>query len=126
MINTLECLSNEIILLIFSEIRWFEMIESFWSLNTRFNSLICLKFLINSNEIVISERCVSFNHEKVLRFVNLKKLILTECYFTLRLIENLSLLIQYQLDELILTFDKDIFKSHELLITARTIRINQG
>ncbi|CAF1560315.1 unnamed protein product [Rotaria sordida] len=101
------------------------MIESFWSLNKRFNSFICFKFSINSNGIVISKRCLSFNHEKVLRFVNLKKLILTECYFTLRLIENLSLLIQYQLDEFILTFDKDIFKSFQLEKTSRIIRFNQ-
>ncbi|CAF4123428.1 unnamed protein product, partial [Rotaria sp. Silwood1] len=61
MINTLESLSNEIILLIFSEIRWFEMIESFWTLNKRFHSLICSKLSIDYNGIIISKRCLSFN-----------------------------------------------------------------
>ncbi|CAF1511904.1 unnamed protein product [Rotaria sordida] len=126
MINTFENLSNEIILLIFSEIKWFEMIESFWSLNKRFNSLIYFKFSINRNEIIINKRCLSFNYKKILRFVNLKKLILNECYLTLRLIENLSLLIEYQLDELILTFDDDIFKSCLLEKTPRMFRYDQG
>ncbi|CAF0880525.1 unnamed protein product [Rotaria sordida] len=125
MINTFENLSNEIILLIFSEIKWFEMIESFWSLNKRFNSLIYFKFSINRNEIIINKRCLSFNYKKILRFVNLKKLILNECYLTLRLIENLSLLIEYQLDELILTFDDDIFKSCLLEKTPRMFRYDQ-
>ncbi|CAF4544719.1 unnamed protein product [Rotaria socialis] len=71
-LSRLENLPDEILLVTLSHIRWFKMIESFWSLNQR--------------------------------------LILTQCYFTERLIENLSLLIQYQLNELILTFDKDIIQ----------------
>ncbi|CAF4240855.1 unnamed protein product, partial [Rotaria sordida] len=39
MINTLESLANEILLNILSNLTWFEMIESFWSINKRFNSL---------------------------------------------------------------------------------------
>jgi hypothetical protein len=151
MITTLENLPNEILLGILSNIKWFEMIESFWSLNQRFNSLICLKISMNKNQINITKRSVSFNrchsiilsricnlssffacvqsinidgtnsnccdvisqwifHENILRFVNLKRLVLTECYVTETLIYNLSLLIQDQLDELILKFDKDIFQ----------------
>ena len=47
MINTLESLANEILLNILSYLTWFEMIESFWSINKRFNSLICSIFSIN-------------------------------------------------------------------------------
>ncbi|CAM4989521.1 unnamed protein product, partial [Rotaria socialis] len=128
MLSRLENLPDEILLMILSHIRWFELIESFWSLNQRFNALIHLKFSLNKNQIVISHRDVSFNrchmiitssmynlsslfariesididghysnccniisewifHEKNIRFINLKRLILTQCYFTERLIE---------------------------------------
>ncbi|CAF4793033.1 unnamed protein product, partial [Rotaria sp. Silwood2] len=46
----------------------------------------------------------------LIRFINLKSLILTRCYLSEILINNLSLLVQYQLDELILTIDEDSFK----------------
>jgi hypothetical protein len=151
MITTLENLPNEILMDVLSNMKWFEMIESFWSLNQRFNSLICLKISMNKNQIHITKRSVSFNrchsiilsricnlssffacvqsiningtdsnccdvisqwifHNNILRFINLKRLTLTECCLTEILIYNLSLLIQNQLDELILKFDKDIFK----------------
>ncbi|CAF4413628.1 unnamed protein product [Rotaria sp. Silwood2] len=51
--------------------------------------------------------------ENLIRFVNLKSLILTRCYLSETLINNLSLLVQYQLDELILTIDKDSSKMFE-------------
>jgi hypothetical protein len=62
-------------------------------------------------------KSVFFNHmsewifqEKIIRFVNLKSLILTRCYLSEVLINNLSLLVQYQLDELKLIIDKDTFE----------------
>ncbi|CAF4024021.1 unnamed protein product [Rotaria sp. Silwood1] len=48
--------------------------------------------------------------EKLIRFVNLKSIILSRYYLTETLINNLSLLVQYQLDELILKIDKDTFE----------------
>ena len=154
MTTTLESLPNEILLIILSNIRWFELIESFWSLNKRFNSLINSKLSINfernKNGILIGEGGLSYNqcqsillpiisnssisadiqrihidgthlnssyfitewifHEKVIRFVNLKTLILTQCDLSEILITHLSLLIEYQLEELILMFDEDIFE----------------
>ncbi|CAF4147980.1 unnamed protein product [Rotaria sordida] len=151
MINTLESLANEILLNILSNLTWFEMIESFWSINKRFNSLVCSIFSINygrnKSGIIISETDLSLNkyqsilfsiisnstlsisiqriyidgaksvffdrisewifQENLICFINLKSLILTRCYLSEILINNLSLLVQYQLDELILTIDED-------------------
>ncbi|CAF3442313.1 unnamed protein product, partial [Rotaria sp. Silwood2] len=65
MINKFENLSNEILLLILSNLTWFEMIESFWLLNQRFNSLICSTFSMNydgnKNGIRINETGLSLN-----------------------------------------------------------------
>ncbi|CAF4281252.1 unnamed protein product, partial [Rotaria sp. Silwood2] len=61
MLNRLENLSNEILLIILSKLTSFEIIESFWSLNKRFNSLIYSTFSINSNEIQINEIGLSIN-----------------------------------------------------------------
>ncbi|CAF4884543.1 unnamed protein product [Rotaria sp. Silwood1] len=125
MLNRLENLANEILLMILNHIRWFEMIESFWSLNKRFNDIIYLKLSMTKNGIVISEKCLSFNHSKILRFVKLKKLILKKCYLTKKLIEHLLFLIEYQLDELIFTVDKDIFKLTHYEKMSRIIRHNE-
>ncbi|CAF3284294.1 unnamed protein product [Rotaria sp. Silwood2] len=166
MIHRLEILPNEIFVIILSYITWFEMIESFGSLNKRFNNLIYLKFSMNKNGIVISKRCLSFNrchsiitskinnissvfdcikwihidgtnsnccdiishwifHSKIVRFINLKKLILTKCYLTEKLIENLSLLIQYQLNALVLSFDQDMFESNNSQRMSRITCFNQ-
>ncbi|CAF0950067.1 unnamed protein product [Adineta steineri] len=165
MIGKLENLPNEILLMIFSNIKWFEMIESFWSLNQQFNSLIGFK-ISGDNGINISEECLYFNKYykilsstlfnslscipyikwiridgrnssccdiisqwifdgNILRFINLKKLILIECYVIEKLIENLSLLIEHQLDELILRFDKDIFKISHHERSSGIIACNQ-
>ncbi|CAF2675635.1 unnamed protein product [Rotaria sp. Silwood2] len=157
MINTLENLANEILLNILSNLAWFEMIESFWGINKRFNSLICLVFSMNNDGnhsgIIISEIDLSLNkyqsilcsinsystlsasikrihidgaksiffdiisewifQENLIRFVNLKSLILTRCCLSEILINNVSLLVQYQLDELILTIDKDFSEMFE-------------
>ncbi|CAF1266246.1 unnamed protein product [Rotaria sordida] len=64
-------------------------------------------------------------HSKILRFINLKKVILRKCYLTENLIENLSLLIEYQLNELVLTFDNDVFKSYQCQRLLRIIRHKQ-
>ncbi|CAF5159010.1 unnamed protein product, partial [Rotaria sp. Silwood1] len=142
MINTLESLANEILLNILSNLTWFEMIQSFWSINKRFNSLVCSIFSINygrnKSGIIISETDLSLNkyqsillsiisnsnlsisiqriyidgaksvffdliskwifQENLIYFINLKSLILTRCYLSEILINNLSLLVQYQLD----------------------------
>ncbi|CAF4155082.1 unnamed protein product, partial [Rotaria sp. Silwood2] len=71
--------------------------------------------------LLVKDVYLSIN-EKILRFINLKKLILTKCYFTERLIENLWSLVQYQLNELILTIDKDTF---ERKIRSGVIRCGQ-
>lgn len=63
---------------------------------------------------------------KILNFINLKKLILRKCYLTEKFLENLSLLIQYQLDELILTFDEDIFELFHYGKVSQRIPLNQG
>ena len=47
----------------------------------------------------------------MLRFPSLKSLVLTRCFLSGPLIENLSLLIENQLDELTLTFDEDAFRA---------------
>ncbi|CAF1447353.1 unnamed protein product [Rotaria sordida] len=166
MLNRLENLPNEVLLLILKYIRWFEMIESFWSLNKRFNDLIYVKLSMTNYGIVISEKCFSFNkchsimtsnisdfssflasikwiyvdgtnsnccdiisewifHSKILRFVNLKKIILKKCYLTIKLIENLSFLIQYQLDVFIFAFDTDIFELIDYERRSRIIRHNE-
>lgn len=41
MITTMETLPNEVLLRILSRLSWFERITSFWSMNNRFNSLVC-------------------------------------------------------------------------------------
>jgi hypothetical protein len=50
-----------------------------------------------------------FNDKNILRFPHLKSLILTRCGSIEPVIQSLVYLIKYQLDELILTFDKHIF-----------------
>ncbi len=67
-----------------------------------------------------------FFNKNLIRFINFKSLILTQCYLSEILINNLSLLVQYQLDELILTIDKDsletFYYEYESCMNAR----NQG
>lgn len=47
--TTIETLSNEILLYIFSHVSWTDLLTSFWSLNIRFNALVCLTLSVNSN-----------------------------------------------------------------------------
>jgi hypothetical protein len=150
MINKFENQPNEILILIFSNLSWFEIIRSLWSINQRINSLICSIF--SMNKIVLTQpglshiecssillpiiskssclssaiRCIHFdeansnsseyihkwlfdNEKQILHFSNLKSLILTRCLLSEPLVKSLSLLVELQLDELRLTFDRDIF-----------------
>lgn len=65
MITTLEKLPNEILFVIFSNLSWIELLTSFWSLNKRFNSLICsiLSRIDNQSNsgLVIIEPGLSFD-----------------------------------------------------------------
>ena len=47
----METLPNEILLHIFSYLSWFDMLTSLWSLNIRFNSLVCSTLSINDNRL---------------------------------------------------------------------------
>ncbi|CAF1019430.1 unnamed protein product [Rotaria sordida] len=154
MISKIETLPNEILLHIFSCLTWDNMLTSLWSLNARFNSLICLTLSINDNRLnnglvivhglsynkccsilfplilnssslcssiqrihfdgtnlMSSDLCYQllFNNKNILHFPHLKSLILTRCGSIEPVIQSLVYLIKYQLDELTLTFDDDIF-----------------
>ncbi|CAF3738920.1 unnamed protein product [Rotaria socialis] len=145
---------NEILLHIFSYLELFDLLTGFWSLNIRFNSLVCLalsigdnslntgliikqglsynKFsslffplILNSSSLSSSIRRIHFDEtnsiicdliyellfkgRNILRFPNLKSLILTRCISIEPIIQNISYLIEYQLDELTLTFDHQVF-----------------
>ncbi|CAF3361200.1 unnamed protein product [Rotaria socialis] len=150
----METLPNEILLHIFSYLELFDLLTGFWSLNIRFNSLVCLalsigdnslntgliikqglsynKFsslffplILNSSSLSSSIRRIHFDEtnsiicdliyelllkgRNILRFPNLKSLILTRCISIEPIIQNISYLIEYQLDELTLTFDHQVF-----------------
>ncbi|CAF1333455.1 unnamed protein product [Rotaria sordida] len=60
MISKLEILPNEIFFNIFSHLLWNDILTSFWSLNKRFNSLICLNFSINNCGIIINKTSLSY------------------------------------------------------------------
>ncbi|CAF3645100.1 unnamed protein product [Rotaria socialis] len=49
--TTIETLSNEILLYIFSHLSWTDLLTSLWSLNIRFNSLVCSTLSVNSNSL---------------------------------------------------------------------------
>ena len=49
MVTTMETLPNELFLRILSHLSWFDVLTSFWSLNTRLNSLVCLTLSRNDN-----------------------------------------------------------------------------
>ncbi|CAF0745482.1 unnamed protein product [Rotaria sordida] len=151
----MEILPNEILLHIFSYLEWFDMLTSFWSLNIRFNSLVCSIFSINDNRLnsgllithglsynkccsilfplilnssplsssiqrihfdgsnsIASDLCYEwlFNDKKLLHFPNLKSLVLGQCGSIKPIVQSLSYLVQHQLDELTLTFNKHIPK----------------
>ncbi|CAF1199020.1 unnamed protein product [Rotaria sp. Silwood1] len=134
MINTLESLANEILLIILSNLTCGILIgETGPSLN-KYQSIL-LPIISNSTLSASLQRThidgaksIFFNliskwifQEKIIRFVNLKTFILTRCCLSEILINNLSLLVQNQLDELILTFDKDMFEKIETGIYVQTV-----
>src|SRR5205814_62583 len=51
MMTKMETLPNEILLYILSYLECFDMLTSVWSLNIRFNSLICSILSINDNRL---------------------------------------------------------------------------
>ncbi|CAF0836276.1 unnamed protein product [Rotaria sordida] len=51
MITKIETLPNEILINIFSYLPWFDILTSLWSLNFRFNSLVCSILSINDNQL---------------------------------------------------------------------------
>jgi len=60
---------------------------------------------------LIYQDIFSYNDDKlILRFPNLKSLYISRCLLSESLIQTLSFLIQYQLNELTLTFDKNIYE----------------
>ncbi|CAF4753989.1 unnamed protein product, partial [Rotaria sp. Silwood2] len=64
MITTIEALPNEILLCIFSHLEWFDMLTCLWSLNIRFNSLICSILSVNNNLLnsgLVIKRGLSYN-----------------------------------------------------------------
>jgi hypothetical protein len=62
----------------------------------------------------IYEKIFYRNDKQTICFPNLKSLYINRCLLSKRIIRTLSLLIQYRLNQLILTFDKDIYQTfHE-------------
>ena len=159
MTTIFETLPNEILIIIFSDLSWSDLLISLWSLNKRFDLLICsvlsrtddqlnsglviiepglsyntynsILFPLISNPFLPLASCIQRihfdgtycnasdlsyqwlfdNEKKILRFPNLKSLTLTQCLLVESLIKSLPILIKYQLDELTLTFNKDIIGS---------------
>ncbi|CAF1084961.1 unnamed protein product [Rotaria sordida] len=60
MINKFETLPNEILLNIFCYLLWDKILISFWSLNTRINSLIYSIFPIDKYEISFNQLGLSY------------------------------------------------------------------
>ena len=48
---TIETLPNEILFYIFSHLSWTDLLTSLWSLNVRFNCLVCSTLSINDNQL---------------------------------------------------------------------------
>ncbi|CAF2918824.1 unnamed protein product [Rotaria sp. Silwood2] len=163
MITRIEALPNEILLCIFSYLEWFDMLTCLWSLNIRFNSLICSVLSINNNlmnsglairrglsynkccsilfPLILNSSSLSssirrihldgnnssaydlcyewlFNDKNILHFPNLKSLVLTQCGSIRSIVQSLLYLIQYQLDNLTLTFDNSVL--YQMLYVKRT------
>ncbi|CAF4945078.1 unnamed protein product [Rotaria sp. Silwood1] len=127
-----ETLPNEILIIIFSYLSWLEMLDSLYesglSYNKCYSKFISLLTHSSSLTFCSSIRNMCFdgtnsmacdinyewifqnnNEKKILHFSNLKSLIVTRCWLSESLIENLSLLIQNQLENLTLVFDTETF-----------------
>ena len=164
MISRLEILPNELFFSIFSYLSWNEILTSFWSLNERFDFLVCSTFSTNQKGLVInqtglsykifsskfvqlisncsslissirhmhldginSNSCEYFNHNKtILQYPNLQSLILSQCYLSESLIENLSWLIEHRLNALTLILDEDILTAHKIENKTRGVMCRPG
>ncbi|CAM4912390.1 unnamed protein product [Rotaria socialis] len=165
MITRIKALPNEILWCIFSHLSWLDMLTSLWSLNIRFNSLICSILSVNNNllnsGLVIARglsynKCCSilfplilkssplsssiqrihfdgrnssasdlcyewlFNDENLLHFPNLKSLVFTQCGSIRSIVQTLLYLIQYQLDNLTLTFGNNVLQ-HMLYVKRDSV-----
>ena len=72
MISRMEILPNEILLHIFSYLEWFDMLTSFWSLNIRFNFLVCSTLSKTggnlSNSGILIKQGLSYNKYRSILF----------------------------------------------------------
>ncbi|CAF4192931.1 unnamed protein product, partial [Rotaria sordida] len=72
MITRMERLPNEIVLYIFSYLEWFDMLMSFWSLNIRFNFLVCSTLSKTggnlSNSGILIKQGLSYNKYRSILF----------------------------------------------------------
>jgi len=147
--TNIETLPNEVLMYILSYLSWFDMLTSLWSLNIRFNSLVCSTIYINDSlstlglsynkcsilfPLIFKSSSLSssikhihfdernsitcdliyqwlFNDKNILHFPNLKSLILIGCQKSIEPVwKCLYHLIENQLDELRLTFNRTIFR----------------
>ncbi|CAF1317046.1 unnamed protein product [Rotaria sordida] len=74
----------------------------------------------------IYQEIFSNNDKQRICFPNLKSLYITQCLLSQSLIEVLSLLIQYQLNQLTLTFNKDVYKISEYGSERSSAAINRS
>ncbi|CAF1362099.1 unnamed protein product [Rotaria sp. Silwood1] len=144
-----ETLPNEILIIIFSYLSWLEMLDSLYesglSYNKCYSKFISLLTHSSSLTFCSSIRNMCFdgtnsmacdinyewifqnnNEKKILHFSNLKSLIVTRCWLSESLIENLSLLIQNQLENLTLVFDTEMFNyfPYEKRLVEKNYRSN--
>ena len=164
MISRLEILPNELFFFIFSYLSWNEILTSFWSINERFDFLVCSAFTTNQTGILINQTglsykifsskffqsitncpsfisavrrvhldgrysngCEFYNHTRpILQYPNLQSLILTQCYLSESLIDNLSWLIEHRLNALTLILDEDIFDAYEIEERIRKMIPREG
>ncbi|CAF3900169.1 unnamed protein product [Rotaria sp. Silwood1] len=75
---------------------------------------------------LIYQDIFSYNDKSILRFPNLKSLYITRCLLSVSLIQTLSFLIQYQLNQLTLTFHQDIYETFSNERELSSNRSNHG
>jgi hypothetical protein len=64
MISRIEALPNEIVLHVLSYLSWFDILTCLWSLNIRFNSLVCSTLSISDNVLntgLVIQQGLSYN-----------------------------------------------------------------
>ncbi|CAF0965456.1 unnamed protein product [Rotaria sordida] len=75
---------------------------------------------------LIYQDIFSHNDKSIHRFPNLKSLYITRCLLSQSLIQTLSFLIQYQLNQLTLTFHEDIYETFSSGYKLSSIRSKHG